>query len=77
MRGKKEFKDPSRLTLQLEKEYLEYLRQTAIQISAQQRKLITATELIRQAVEQIYPMPKEDDDSDSACSHRTGTDHSR
>jgi hypothetical protein len=73
MRGKKEFKDPSRLTLQLEKEYLEYLKQTAIQISAQKCKLITATELIRQAIEQVYPMSKEE--TDSNCTHKTGTDH--
>jgi hypothetical protein len=60
MRGKKVFKNRYQLTLQLEKEHFDHIRETAIQISAQQHKLITPSELVRQAAEQIYPIPKKD-----------------
>jgi hypothetical protein len=67
MRGKKTFKDRYQLTLQLEKEHFDHIRETAIQISAQQHKLITPSELIRQVAEQIYPIPKKDSELVSNC----------
>lgn len=70
MRGKKELKDGARLSILVEREYLEYLKQTAIQISAQKCRVITMTELIRQAIEKVYPMHPDENQT----YHKTGTD---
>ena len=56
--GKKSLKKPVRVTVVLEEEHFEHVRQAAIDLSVKQRRTITPTEAMRIALEQCYPLPK-------------------
>lgn len=55
-RGKKSLKDPCRVTLVLEKEHYEHIRQVAINISAKEKQQISPVEAMRIALEEKYPV---------------------
>jgi len=55
MQHKKRFSTPHRITVMVEKEYVEYLRLLAIQKSSERGIMITPSELIREAMESFYP----------------------
>lgn len=61
--GKRGFEKAARTTVILEKEQLEELRQSAIQMSVQAGRLITPSEAIRIAVDKCYPVPGKQNDS--------------
>jgi hypothetical protein len=59
--SRKEFKKSVRMCIALEEEYWEYVKQLAIQMSAKEKRAITPTEILRSAIIERYPMPKEID----------------
>ena len=55
---KKTLNKPIRVTVILEEEHFEHVRQAAIELSVKLRRTITATEAMRIALEECYPLPK-------------------
>lgn len=72
MRDKKTLKDPFKVTLALEKNYVDYLKNLTLEMSFKGRKKITVTELIRDAIENAYPMTQ--DSHNNSDYDKTGTD---
>lgn len=56
-RGKRLLKKPIRVTVLLEEEHFEYVKQKAVDLSTKERRIVTPTEVIRDTLERCYPLP--------------------
>lgn len=55
----KEIKDCVRVSLVLSKAQAEYVKKRAIRMSSQEGRQITFSEMLRAAIEEAYPIPKD------------------
>ncbi|CUI18214.1 hypothetical protein PNK_p0162 (plasmid) [Candidatus Protochlamydia naegleriophila] len=56
-RGQKLLKKPKRVTVLLEEEHFEFVKQKAIDMTVKENRIVTPTEIMRDALEQCYPLP--------------------
>jgi hypothetical protein len=59
--ARKHLNKPVRLTVLLEEKFFNHVRKTAIDLTTKERRPVTATEVVRNALEKCYPMDQEHD----------------
>lgn len=59
MGRQKKFKDPKRVSVVMDRQFLDHLHRQAAYMSQLEGKLVTINEIIRRGLEVAYPTPKQ------------------